>query len=109
MRQRCWLELVKEYDCDINYHLGKDNTVADALNRKSFGSLTTLRMLEKTLQGDFCRLGIELITWRLSTMMLQSTFLEKIKQRQKEDPELIGHKEVWSQERSQISVFLQTE
>nr|GEU47406.1 putative reverse transcriptase domain-containing protein [Tanacetum cinerariifolium] len=34
MRQRCWLELLSDYDCDIRYHLGKANVVADALIRK---------------------------------------------------------------------------
>ncbi|GKA38981.1 putative reverse transcriptase domain-containing protein [Tanacetum coccineum] len=34
MRQRRWLELLSDYDCDIRYHLGKANVVADALNRK---------------------------------------------------------------------------
>ncbi|KAL4020645.1 hypothetical protein IC575_019426 [Cucumis melo] len=35
MRQRRWLELVKDYDCEILYHPGKANVVADALSRKS--------------------------------------------------------------------------
>ncbi|KAL8123995.1 hypothetical protein AgCh_011844 [Apium graveolens] len=32
MRQRIWLELIKDYDCTINYHPGKANVVADALS-----------------------------------------------------------------------------
>ncbi|KAD2126026.1 hypothetical protein E3N88_41805 [Mikania micrantha] len=35
MRQRRWLELLKDYDCDILYHPGKANVVADALSRKT--------------------------------------------------------------------------
>ncbi|KAL0537392.1 hypothetical protein IC582_026370 [Cucumis melo] len=35
MRQRRWLELVKDYDCEILYHPGKANVVADALSRKA--------------------------------------------------------------------------
>ncbi|KAJ4964701.1 hypothetical protein NE237_016550 [Protea cynaroides] len=35
MRQRRWLELLKDYDCDIQYHSGKANVVADALSRKA--------------------------------------------------------------------------
>ncbi|GJY77910.1 putative reverse transcriptase domain-containing protein [Tanacetum coccineum] len=34
MRQRRWLELLADYDCEIRYHLGKANVVADALSRK---------------------------------------------------------------------------
>ena len=34
MRQMKWLELIKDYDCTINYHIEKANVVADALNRK---------------------------------------------------------------------------
>ncbi|GJS41739.1 putative reverse transcriptase domain-containing protein [Tanacetum coccineum] len=34
MRQRRWLELLADYDCEIRYHLGKENVVADALSWK---------------------------------------------------------------------------
>nr|GEZ41927.1 putative reverse transcriptase domain-containing protein [Tanacetum cinerariifolium] len=34
MRQRRWLELFNDYDCEIRYHLGKANVVADSLSRK---------------------------------------------------------------------------
>nr|GFA68820.1 putative reverse transcriptase domain-containing protein [Tanacetum cinerariifolium] len=34
MRQRRWLELLSDYDCEIRYHSGKVNVVADALSRK---------------------------------------------------------------------------
>ncbi|WVZ52243.1 hypothetical protein U9M48_003325 [Paspalum notatum var. saurae] len=35
MRQRRWLELIKDYDLEVHYHLGKANVVADALSRKA--------------------------------------------------------------------------
>ena len=40
LRQRRWLELLKDYDCIIDYHPGKANVVADALNRKMIFALT---------------------------------------------------------------------
>ena len=39
LRQRRWMELIKDYDCVIDYHLGKANVVADALSRKSMQTL----------------------------------------------------------------------
>ena len=35
MRQRHWLELIKDYDLEVHYHPEKANVVADALSRKS--------------------------------------------------------------------------
>ncbi|GJU77050.1 putative reverse transcriptase domain-containing protein [Tanacetum coccineum] len=48
MRQRQWLELLSDYDCDIRYHPRKANVVADALNRLKHGNQKTSRakMLE---------------------------------------------------------------
>nr|GEV74580.1 hypothetical protein [Tanacetum cinerariifolium] len=42
MRQRRWLELLSDYDCEIRYHPGKANMVADALSRKE--RIKTLRV-----------------------------------------------------------------
>ncbi|KAI3665138.1 hypothetical protein L6452_43758 [Arctium lappa] len=38
MRQRRWLELLKDYDCELLNHPGKANVVAYALSRKSYGN-----------------------------------------------------------------------
>ena len=43
IRHRRWIELLKDYDCIIQYHLEKANVMADALSRKSVGSLAAIR------------------------------------------------------------------
>src|SRR5262249_40214885 len=49
LRQRRWMELLKDYDCQILYHLGKANVVADALSRKSMGSLAHISIHRREL------------------------------------------------------------
>ena len=48
MRQRRWMEFLKDYDFTLHYHPGKANVVADALSRKSLASIASRewRMLE---------------------------------------------------------------
>ena len=40
MRQRRWMEYMKDYDFTLHYHLVKENVMADALSRKSRGVMT---------------------------------------------------------------------
>ncbi|GJX01925.1 putative reverse transcriptase domain-containing protein [Tanacetum coccineum] len=49
MRQRHWLELLSDYDCEIRYHLGKANMVADALSRKERSKPLQVRALVMTI------------------------------------------------------------
>ena len=42
LRQRRWMELIKDYDCVIDYHPEKANVVVDALSRKSVQTLQAL-------------------------------------------------------------------
>nr|GEU64717.1 putative reverse transcriptase domain-containing protein [Tanacetum cinerariifolium] len=53
MRQRRWLELLSDYDCDICYHPGKANVVADALSRKERDKPLRVRALVMTISLDF--------------------------------------------------------
>nr|GEV60478.1 putative reverse transcriptase domain-containing protein [Tanacetum cinerariifolium] len=49
MRQRRWLELLSDYDCDIRYHPGKANVVVDALSRKERSRPLRVRALVMTM------------------------------------------------------------
>ncbi|GKF58124.1 hypothetical protein Tco_0171661 [Tanacetum coccineum] len=52
MRQRRWLELLSDYDCDIRYHQGKANVVADVLSRKERQPPLRVRALVMTISLD---------------------------------------------------------
>jgi hypothetical protein len=76
MRQRRWLELIKDYDCEINYHLGKAYVVADALSRKSTAKLAALGISQPQLIKELTRMGLEIIgkgmPVHLANLMVQS-------------------------------------
>ncbi|GJX72616.1 putative reverse transcriptase domain-containing protein [Tanacetum coccineum] len=52
MRQRCWIELFSDYDCEICYHPGKANVVVDALSRKEREKPKRVRAMNMTLQSS---------------------------------------------------------
>ncbi|GJW59392.1 putative reverse transcriptase domain-containing protein [Tanacetum coccineum] len=49
MRQRCWLELLSDYDCEIRYNPGKANVVANALSHKEWNKPLRVRALVMTI------------------------------------------------------------
>jgi hypothetical protein len=62
MRQRHWLELIKDYDCTINYHPGKANVVADALSRKNIAeNVSAMFTTKNELFLDLERAGVEMM------------------------------------------------
>ncbi|GKG06024.1 hypothetical protein Tco_0326110 [Tanacetum coccineum] len=52
MRQRRWLELLSDYDCEIRYHPGKANVVANALSRKGRDQPLRVRALVMAIVLD---------------------------------------------------------
>ena len=56
IRQHRWLDVVKDYDCEILYHPSKANVNADALSRKSAGSSTLATCMR--IAVDFPLVGL---------------------------------------------------
>ncbi|GJS89476.1 putative reverse transcriptase domain-containing protein [Tanacetum coccineum] len=52
MRQRRWIDLFSDYDCEIHYHLGKANVVADALSMKGRVKPKRVRAINMTLRSS---------------------------------------------------------
>nr|GEU48756.1 putative reverse transcriptase domain-containing protein [Tanacetum cinerariifolium] len=56
MRQRRWIELFSDYECEICYHPGKVNVVADALSRKERVKPRCVRVMAMTIQSGVKRM-----------------------------------------------------
>ncbi|GKF74494.1 putative reverse transcriptase domain-containing protein [Tanacetum coccineum] len=52
MRQRRWIELFSDYECEIRYHPGKENVVVDALSRKERVKPKRVRAMNMILQSS---------------------------------------------------------
>ncbi|XP_070032578.1 uncharacterized protein [Nicotiana tomentosiformis] len=96
--QRWWLELLKDYDITILYHLGKVNVVADALSRKaeSMGSLAFISVEERPLDLDIQSLANRLVrldilepSQVLACIVAQSSQFDQIKAHEFDDPYLL--------------------
>jgi hypothetical protein len=61
LRQHRWLELIKDYDLEIHYHLGKANLVMDALSRKEHVHAAIIAQLPDELVEDFRRLNLGIV------------------------------------------------
>ncbi|KAG8496889.1 hypothetical protein CXB51_008087 [Gossypium anomalum] len=82
LRQRRWLELLKDYELIIDYHLGKANVVADALSRKSLFALRALNtQLTVSEDGSI-----------LAELRVRPTFLHEIREAQKNDKKFRARK-----------------
>src|SRR3954462_8200417 len=89
MRQRRWLELIKDYDLDLQYHPEKANVVADALSRKVYVNGLTAGELLEDLCKQFKDLRLEIVPkGHTATMEIVPTLQERIKEAQKGDKEL---------------------
>jgi hypothetical protein len=79
MRQRCWLELIKDYDLEVHYHPGKANVVADALSRKVHCSCLSVEAFNETLCWEMRKLNLEIIPQgSLNHLSIEATLWDNI-------------------------------
>ena len=82
MRQRRWVELIKDYDCIIDYHPGKANVVADALSRKGKAVMGDIETAEQGNVRELKRMGIQLSVGPegslLAHMKIRSVLRDKV-------------------------------
>src|SRR5688572_1241028 len=100
LRQRRWLELLKDYDMSILYHPGKANVVVDALSRLSMGSTAHIEEDKKELARDvhrLARLGVQLIDSSEGGAIVkngaESSMVAEVKEKQDQDPILLQLKD----------------
>ncbi|KAL0539461.1 hypothetical protein IC582_023673 [Cucumis melo] len=92
MRQRRWLELVKDYDCEILYHPGKANVVANALSRKvshSAALITRQAPLHRDLERAEIAVSVGAVIMQLAQLTVQPTLRQRIIDAQGNDPYLV--------------------
>ncbi|WVZ53080.1 hypothetical protein U9M48_004066 [Paspalum notatum var. saurae] len=86
MRQRRWLELIKDYDLEIHYHPSKANVVADALSRRAHCNVIEARPTARVICCEIEE--IEVITEQLAelySLIIEPTLKEQIIAAQKQD------------------------
>jgi predicted nucleic acid-binding protein len=89
MRQRRWLELIKDYELEIHYHPGKANVVAYALSRKSQVIMMVAHPMPYELAKKFDRLSLRFLNnMRGVTVELEPTLEREIKEAQKNDEKI---------------------
>nr|AAV31288.1 putative polyprotein [Oryza sativa Japonica Group] len=89
MRQRRWLELIKDYDMGIHYHPGKANVVADALSRKGYCNATEGRQLPLELCKEFERLNLGIVSRDfIAALEAKPTLIDQVREAQINDPDI---------------------
>ena len=87
MRQRRWLELIKDYDLEVHYHPRKANVVADALSRKSYTKEVQVVAMSSELCAEFEQLNLGFVTNAVE-LVIEPTLEQEIWKGQLQDAKL---------------------
>ncbi len=86
LRQRRWLELIKDYDLGINYHPRKANVVADTLSQRPHVSQLVVDSMPFELCEEFDKLNLWIVVnTEVMEMEVGSSLLQEIQRGQQED------------------------
>jgi hypothetical protein len=108
MRQRRWLELIKDYDLEVHYHPGKANVVADALSRKSHCYCLSTESYRDTLCSELSKLCLEIVPQgMLNTIPVESVLWDKLVMSQARDEGIKTIKQRLSQNDPKYTCFRQ--
>jgi hypothetical protein len=89
MRRRRWLELIKDYDVEINYHPGKANVVADALSQKTYCNNLMVRAEKPALHEELEKMRIEIVDHgQVNELRVTYDLEERIRTAQKSSAEI---------------------
>jgi hypothetical protein len=89
LRQRRWLELIKDYGLGINYHPGKANVVANALSRRSHLNQLIVEQMPFDLCEEFDKLNLRLVAnTKVVAMEIDSTLSQDIRKGQLTDEKI---------------------
>jgi hypothetical protein len=81
LRQRRWLELIKDYDLEVHYHPGKANVVADALSRKSHCNHLRMEGMVPELREEIAQLNLHIVLrGQINTLDIQPLLRTQIEE-----------------------------
>ena len=93
IRQRRWMEFLEDYDFTLHYHPGKENVVADALSRKSQGTLASIASREWLMLDIVGQFGLqyrEQVQGTLGSLVATPSLMSRVIESQRQDAEIVS-------------------
>jgi predicted nucleic acid-binding protein len=98
------LELIKDYDVRINYHLGKVNIIADALSHKRYCNATLAIKMRPELRQEIGYLNLAMVNEIAMAIEMEPTLKAKIKKAQLEDEKLKKIQQLIKENKTSVSL-----